>query len=163
MLETVLKTKHSVQVCAIKHVNCPLNLPVSWACWESILKSCDLMRIETLNNLFRTSSAKRWWLLTYYEYLVHVSLHPVLPEDCRPVYSMMLPNSLHSTWKFVPTGEGCTTPLDSLIMDHFPTWFSDFPQEWSLQTKPYPLEHSRTLLTGGEVAATVMQYTCAPW
>lgn len=39
------------------------NLSVSWACGERVLKSCTLMRIETLDDLFRTSSGK--WICIF--------------------------------------------------------------------------------------------------
>lgn len=67
----LFKTNHPVQACIIKCVICPLNLSV--ACCESILKSCTLMRTETLDDLFRTSSAKWICLLARYGYPAHVS------------------------------------------------------------------------------------------
>lgn len=151
-----------MQSCVIKRVSCPLNLPAHWTCWESVLKNCTLMRIETLDDLFRTSSAKWICLLPHYAYPAHASVHILLFDGCHLVCDMLLANSLHSTQKICSDwGGGNKANWVFKHMKHLPMWYSDILQEWSLETKPFSLEHSRTLLTGRSCCHTHAMHMCS--
>lgn len=145
-----------MQAWTTKRVIYPLNLPVSWACWESILKSCTL-RIETLDDLFRTSSAKWICLLTHYAYMFqHI-------QSC--LRTVILYTTCCCQILYVLTGEGCTRPFDSLLMDHLPMCFSDFPQSCKQSLSPWSTaEHcwqGQKLLLPHSCNAHVLHGNCA--
>lgn len=97
------------------------NLSVSWACGESVLKSCTLMRIETLDDLFRTSRAK--WICLFYTLCIPSTLFLHILHKTR------LSCIRHAAAKFFTfdskiwecNRKGCTRPL-SLLMEYWPIW-----------------------------------------
>lgn len=95
------------------------NLSVSWACGESVLKSCTLMRIETLDDLFRTSRAK--WMCLFYTLCIPSTLFLHIQTRSSCIRHAAAKFFMFDSKIWECDSKGYTRPL-SLLMEYWPIW-----------------------------------------